>query len=307
MRAPHLFVATAFAGLIASAGSNVQAGPLGGLGGGIGGGLSGGLGGLSGGLNGSLDGSVQLQPGQTIDPVTGRVIDARAKVRKAASDVQTATPAVRGTVAVAPAAATAVVTNNVRTATAIGPRLAAAPIVSGAGYIANVGLVRRRQTEALIAGGVTVLAAPDAYIYMDRQADALRHELAGTGVEVVRQGDAIVLQLPSDVTFAFDKADIRERFFPVLSAVAATLNQYPATFVDVIGHTDAIGSAAYNQALSERRAAAVADFIQRREDIPARLYVAGRGKSEPIATNATVQGRAENRRVEILLHPYIAG
>jgi outer membrane protein OmpA-like peptidoglycan-associated protein len=300
MRKSYLFIAAAFAGLIVG-GTAVQAGPLGGLGGGLGGGLSGGLsggiGGLSGGLTGSIGGAATLQPGQTIDPVTGRVIDAPRKVRRATGDVQSTTTAVHGAVAVAPPVAAAAV---------IAPRTVVVP-AARVGSIGDVGVVRRRQSAALIAGGVTVLSAPDAYVYMDRQADDLRRELVGTGVQVVRQGDAIVLQLPSDVTFAFDKSDIRERFFPVLSAVAETLNQYPATFVDVIGHTDSIGSDAYNQALSERRAAAVADFIQRREAIPARLYVAGRGKSEPIATNATVQGRAENRRVEILLHPYTAG
>ena len=75
--------------------------------------------------------------------------------------------------------------------------------------------------------------------------------------------------------------------------------------MDVIGHTDAVGSVPYNQRLSERRAELVADFIQEREEIPARLYVAGHGKPEPIASNATVEGRAANRRVEILLHPYV--
>jgi outer membrane protein OmpA-like peptidoglycan-associated protein len=181
---------------------------------------------------------------------------------------------------------------------------ASAPIV---GTATDIEAVRRRQIAALSAGGVAVLSGPDAYVYMDRQAEDLRRELKGTGVEVLRQGDVIVLQLPTDVTFAFDKSDIRERFYPVLGAVAQTLNRYPATFVDVIGHTDAIGSIPYNQALSERRAASVAGFIDEREAIPARLFVTGRGKLEPIASNATIEGRAANRRVEILLHPYLGG
>jgi outer membrane protein OmpA-like peptidoglycan-associated protein len=171
-------------------------------------------------------------------------------------------------------------------------------------YAPQIAVARRRQSAALIAGGVTVLSAPAAYVYMDVEAEDLRHDLEGTGVTVIRRGDAVVLEMPSDVTFAFNHADIQPRFFQALEAVARTLNKYPATYVDVIGHTDAIGGIAYNQALSERRAASVADFIQRREAIPARLYVAGRGKLEPIATNATPQGRAENRRVEITLHPF---
>ncbi len=234
-------------------------------------------------------------------------MDAPRRVRKAAAPAHAAassvTTTVHGAVVAEPVATSTVVSNGVRTAATLPSRT----LVAGSPGVSDIGVIRRRQSAALIEGGVTVLSAPDAYVYMDRQADALRRELIGTGVDVVRQGDAIVLQLPSDVTFAFNKSDIRERFFPVLSAVANTLNQYPATFVDVIGHTDAVGSVAYNQALSERRAEAVADFVRRREEIPARLYVEGRGKSEPIATNATVQGRAENRRVEILLHPYTDG
>jgi len=181
----------------------------------------------------------------------------------------------------------------------------AAPVVGVAPIEARV--IRERQGTALYEGGVTVLSQPESYVYMDRQADALRRELAGTGVEVSRQGENIVLEMPSDVTFAFNKSDIRPRFYTALDAVARTLNQYPATYVDVIGHTDAIGTASYNQTLSERRAESVASFIQDREEIPARLYVAGRGKFEPIASNATIEGRAANRRVEILLHPYTRG
>jgi outer membrane protein OmpA-like peptidoglycan-associated protein len=304
----NVFYAAAIISVMASV-PTAQAGPLGGIGGGIGGGLGGGfggrLGGLSGGLNGSLDGSLRLQPGQSVDPVTGRVLDAPKKVRKAAAPAQVvvgdAAQAAHTVAVAAPVGVATVVSSQVQTAASLAP-----PAVAGAVGV-GLGAIRQRQSEALIAGGIAVLSTPDAYVYMDREADVLRRELVGAGVNVVRQGDAIVLQLPSDVTFAFDKSEIRDRFFPVLTAVANTLNQYPATYVDVIGHTDAVGSVAYNQALSERRAATVADFIERRETLPARLYVAGRGKSEPIATNATVQGRAENRRVEILLHPYTAG
>jgi len=187
--------------------------------------------------------------------------------------------------------------------TALPDRVIAAAPVEGLAP-AQVRIVRERQSAAFIDGGVTVLSAPDAYVYMDRQADELRHDLAGTGVQVTREGEDIVLEMPGDVTFAFNKSDIRGRFYPVLESVAQTLNRFPATYVDVIGHTDAIGSDAYNQALSERRAAAVAQFIETRDQSPAPLYVAGRGKSEPIASNATIEGRAANRRVEILLHPY---
>jgi len=86
--------------------------------------------------------------------------------------------------------------------------------------------------------------------------------------------------------------------------VAATLRRYPATYVDVVGHADAIGTDDYNQALSERRAATVADFLVDYDALPARLFVAGRGESEPVASNASIYGRAANRRVEIVLYPH---
>jgi outer membrane protein OmpA-like peptidoglycan-associated protein len=107
------------------------------------------------------------------------------------------------------------------------------------------------------------------------------------------------------VTFAFNKHDIQPRFQPVLDAVAHTLSKYPATYIDVDGHTDAVGSQAYNQVLSEQRADTVASYLSERSVVPARMHVEGFGKTEPIASNATVMGRAANRRVEIVLTPYV--
>ncbi len=172
------------------------------------------------------------------------------------------------------------------------------------GYLgdARVGLAGR--PSALIADGIAALPPSRVDTYMDRQVEILRDDLQGTGVEVVRQGEDIVLRMPSDVTFAFDKAEIQPRFYRVLDAVARTLNEYPATYVDVTGHADAIGSDAYNQVLSERRASAVARYLVGRRALPDRLWVAGRGERDPIASNATVQGRAYNRRVEIVLSPH---
>jgi len=289
MRKSALFIVTALTGAIAL---GAQAGPLGGLTGGLGGGLGGPLGGISGSLGGRLS-----APDIDADQ---QAAQARAAARRAAKAAQ---PSVATTASVGVAtqvpAATTVVTQAV-------PRVVAAvPVVPGLPAV-QTQVIRERQSAALVGGGVVVLSEPESYVYMDRQADDLRRDLAGTGVQVRREGQSIVLEMPSDVTFAFDKSDIRPRFFEALNAVARTLNQYPATYVDVIGHTDAIGSAAYNQGLSERRAFSVANFIEERERIPARFYVAGRGKFEPVASNATIQGRAANRRVEILLHPYVS-
>lgn len=155
--------------------------------------------------------------------------------------------------------------------------------------------------RAIVAAGVVPVPVTQSEIYMDRQYEVLQGELAGTGVNIRREGQAIVLDMPADVTFAFDKSDIRPRFVPVLNAVVRVLNDFPATFVDITGHTDSVGSDGYNQALSERRADAVAGYLVRGQAMPARMSVIGEGEREPIASNATVEGRAANRRVEIVL------
>lgn len=139
--------------------------------------------------------------------------------------------------------------------------------------------------------------------YMDRQYQDLEASLHGTGATVSRRGDDLVVLLPADVTFAFDKSDIQSRFYGVLAAFAQTMRNYPGTDVEVIGHTDSVGSDAYNLKLSERRGRSVADFLVAHQAEPARLVVQGMGEAYPIASNASVEGRAANRRVELVVHP----
>lgn len=141
--------------------------------------------------------------------------------------------------------------------------------------------------------------------YVDRQYYDLDRDMRGTGATVTRRGDDIVLALPADVTFAFDKADIQPRFLGTLSAVARSLSDYRATDVEIVGHTDSVGSDQYNLALSERRGRSVADFLVGRAADPSRLVVEAMGESEPVASNATIAGRAANRRVEIVFHPRV--
>jgi outer membrane protein OmpA-like peptidoglycan-associated protein len=140
-------------------------------------------------------------------------------------------------------------------------------------------------------------------VYMDRQEDDLEVALQGTGATVRRRGNDLIVTMPADVTFAFDKSDIRSRFYGPLNAFARTMLNYPGTDVEVVGHTDAVGSDAYNVSLSERRGRAVADYLVAQDAEPSRLVVEGMGESEPIASNATVEGRAANRRVELIVHP----
>ncbi|RYY44825.1 MAG: OmpA family protein, partial [Sphingomonadales bacterium] len=139
--------------------------------------------------------------------------------------------------------------------------------------------------------------------YMGRQYQDLESSLRGTGASVKRRGNDLIVMLPADVTFAFDKADIRPRFYGVLNAFARTMRKYPGTDVEVVGHTDAVGSETYNLGLSERRGRAVADFLVDQDAEPARLVVEAMGEADPIASNASVSGRAANRRVELIVHP----
>jgi outer membrane protein OmpA-like peptidoglycan-associated protein len=192
------------------------------------------------------------------------------------------------------------VRSNTRTGAILGAALGA-----GLGYLSNDKSEQGRK-NALLGAGVGALAGAGVGGYMDRQQAELRRQLADTGVTVARQGDNIILNMPSDVTFAVDQSDVQPQFYNVLNEVAGTLNQYPSTLIDVIGHADATGADAYNQALSERRASAVASYLTSRSVLPARLFVAGQGERQPIASNDTVEGRAQNRRVEIVLRPFTA-
>lgn len=183
---------------------------------------------------------------------------------------------------------------------------AIAGAVGGAvlGYLTNTNNSEQGRKNALIGAGVGALAGAGIGQYMDRQQRALEAELSGTGVGVVRQGDNLVLRMPSDVTFATNQSSIDSRFLPVLADVANVLRQYDRSTVDVIGHTDASGGDAINQPLSERRASSVANYLVQNGVLAERLYVAGASARNPIASNDTAEGKAQNRRVEVLIRPF---
>jgi len=165
---------------------------------------------------------------------------------------------------------------------------------------------KHRQRNALIGAGLGALAGGGVGYYMDVQEAKLRQQLQGSGVSVSRVGNQINLNMPGNVTFATGSADINASFYDVLNAVAVVLKKYNKTTVDVIGHTDNVGNAEYNQRLSEARARSVAAYLSSQGVLPARLLVAGRGESQPIASNATPEGRAQNRRVTIQIQPLTA-
>ena len=139
--------------------------------------------------------------------------------------------------------------------------------------------------------------------YMDVQAAELRAELVSTGVQVVEDTDSIRLVMPGNITFKTDSADINSSFYPVLNSVARVLNKYSNSTILVSGHTDSTGSADYNLNLSRSRANSVAAYLQGQGVKQSRFEVMGMGSSNPIASNSTAAGRAQNRRTEIKIIP----
>jgi outer membrane protein OmpA-like peptidoglycan-associated protein len=134
---------------------------------------------------------------------------------------------------------------------------------------------------------------------MDKQAAEIKTAIPGA--EVIREGEGIIVRFDSGILFDFDKFALKEEAKKNIQSLAASLNQYPGTDVKVIGHTDNKGSASYNQTLSERRAAAVKTYAVSQGVPTSRLITEGKGFAEPIADNATEEGRAANRRVEIVI------
>ncbi len=170
------------------------------------------------------------------------------------------------------------------------------------GLISGDDAVERRQ-RALIGAGIGALAGGSVGYYMDRQEAELRAELEGTGVSVTRMGENITLNMPGNVTFAHDSADLNPAFFDVLNSVAKVLDKYEKTVVEVAGHTDSTGTEEYNQRLSERRADSVARFLESQGVMSQRIITVGMGESRPVADNSTAAGRQANRRVELTLVP----
>lgn len=139
--------------------------------------------------------------------------------------------------------------------------------------------------------------------YMDNQEEEFRDELAGSGVEVIREGDNIRLSIPGNITFPNDSSAIVTDFYPVLEDVAKVLNKYEKTKLSIEGHTDSVGDASYNNQLSIQRANSVANYLQGTSVNANRLQTLGMGESQPIASNADAQGRQKNRRVELRVIP----
>ncbi len=160
-----------------------------------------------------------------------------------------------------------------------------------------------RRKRALIGAGVGALAGGAVGVYMDRQEAALRQRLANTGVGVVREGDRLILKMPSNITFQTNSSDINSGFYDTLNSVTQVLKEYNKTLINVEGHTDSTGSDAYNQTLSQQRAASVGQYLISQGVDPTRVAAQGFGESRPVASNDDPSGRQQNRRVELELAP----
>ena len=131
----------------------------------------------------------------------------------------------------------------------------------------------------------------------------MRQDLAGTGAGVTNTGSQLRVILPESVTFPAASSDLAPGIRPALAAVSDSLDTHPSSTVRVVGHTDNVGSAAYNSELSRDRAMAVARELIATGTSASRVTVSGRGANEPITSNASASGRAQNHRVEIVITP----
>jgi len=159
----------------------------------------------------------------------------------------------------------------------------------------NKRLLRDAGIGAIVGGGVG--------FYMDTQEAKLRKQLRDSGVSVKRDGDNIYLIMPGNVTFPTNGSNLKAEFHKVLDSVALVLIEFNKTTIVVAGYTDSVGSNAYNQKLSEKRANSVTNYLQAKKVTAARFNTVGFGEQNPVADNKTKKGRALNRRVEITLLP----
>lgn len=159
------------------------------------------------------------------------------------------------------------------------------------------------QFEKAVLGAVVGGALGGGIGYsLDQQAAELRSQLS-SGLTVTNNGQYLVVNMPQDLLFATDSAVVRGDLTRDLRAIAASLQKYPTSNISVVGHTDNTGTAAYNLDLSQRRASSVAAILRDSGVSSSRMTIVGRGEDQPIASNLTPEGRAQNRRVEIIIRP----
>jgi len=161
---------------------------------------------------------------------------------------------------------------------------------------------------ALIGGAAGGAIGAGAGHYMDKQQAEFEQQLAAEQrahqIEIERlKNENLKITMSSEVSFDFNSAKIKPAFGNTLDKVSDILERYNRTHITVVGHTDSVGSDAYNQGLSHKRAESVAYYVERRGVQSSRVRTEGRGESEPRASNATEAGRQLNRRGELLIIP----
>ncbi len=160
-----------------------------------------------------------------------------------------------------------------------------------------------RGKGALIGAVVGGAAGAGYGVYADRQEQRLRQELTGSGVQVVRNGDNLQLIMPGNITFASSSSDVSSSFYPTLNSLVKVFKEFDKNGIDIVGHTDSSGSLELNMRLSQERATSVASYLTGQGVPGTRISSRGVGPSQPIASNDTAAGKAQNRRVEINLRP----
>ena len=173
-----------------------------------------------------------------------------------------------------------------------------------AGALAGAAIDHGNRGKGALIGAAVVGAGAAGYgYYADKQEAELRKSLANTGVEVQRQGDQIKLIMPGNITFATDSSAIASSFYSPLNNLAGSLKQFNQNMIEIVGYTDSTGSRQHNMDLSQQRAQSVSTYLTSQGVDPSHLSVRGAGPDQPIASNADVNGRAQNRRVEVNLKP----
>ena len=157
--------------------------------------------------------------------------------------------------------------------------------------------------KSIVGAGIGAAVGGAIGQTLDAQAADLRRQIGNPNVGIENTGSQLIVTMPQDILFATDSAALRPDLSRDLEAVATNLQRYPSSTVQVLGHTDNTGSASYNRDLSQRRAASVAAVLVRNGVRPDRVATYGMGEDQPVASNLTVDGRAMNRRVEIIIRP----
>ncbi|KAF7772397.1 hypothetical protein PCIT_a2460 [Pseudoalteromonas citrea] len=178
-----------------------------------------------------------------------------------------------------------------------------ASVGAATGAILGKATGNHKDKRIFIGAAIGGIAGAAIGSYMDEQEAAFKDQLSGTGVSVIREGNSMRLVMPGHITFSSNQATISADFYSMLNAITQVMKRYTKTQLIITGHTDSEGNNAFNQGLSEQRAKSVKDYLSAQQIDKDRLSAKGLGEQEPVATNATAQGRAQNRRVEINITP----